>query len=100
MRLRMPSRPAMSCAEKARYGFAEGSGARHSTRLALAEAPATGVRSAAERLRAEENMIPGASKPGTRRWKEFTVGLVKAVSDGECSMIPPMYQRAMSERPP
>ena len=45
-------------------------------------------------------MLTGASKPGTRRLKEFTVGLVKAVSEGACSIRPPMYQRAMSERPP
>ena len=53
MRLRMPSMPAISCAAKARSGFAEGSGARNSTRLALGEEPVTGMRIAAERLRAE-----------------------------------------------
>ena len=43
----------MSWAAKARYGLAEGSGTRNSRRLALGEAPVTGIRMHAERLRAE-----------------------------------------------
>lgn len=45
--------PARSMAEKARYGFDEGSGTRNSIRLALGEEPVTGMRMQAERLRAE-----------------------------------------------
>ncbi len=68
IRFLMPSRPAMSMAEKARYGLPEGSGARNSMRLALGEDPVIGMRIAAERLRAEYTRLTGASKPGTRRW--------------------------------
>src|ERR1041384_8071743 len=96
----MPSRPASSSAESARYGFADGAGNRVSMRLAFGFAPVIGMRTDAERLREEYTSEIGASKPGTRRWKEFTVGLVKASSDGACLRMPPMYQRAMSDRPP
>ncbi len=47
-----PSRPAISCAEKARNGLQDGSGARNSIRLAAGAVPASGIRMAAERLRA------------------------------------------------
>src|SRR5215208_5207101 len=50
--LMMPSRPAISIAEKARYGLAVGSGKRTSTRLAFGEV-VHGIRQEAERLRAE-----------------------------------------------
>ena len=53
MRFLMPSRPAISFAENARYGFADGSGTRNSMRLALGELPVIGMRTQAERLRAE-----------------------------------------------
>ncbi|CAM5279685.1 hypothetical protein STENM327S_00851 [Streptomyces tendae] len=86
----MPSRPASSSAEKARYGLPEASGARNSTRLAFGFEPVIGIRIAAERLRCEYTRFTGASKPGTRRWYEFTVGLVKASSDGACLRMPPM----------
>ena len=49
----MPSRPAISIAEKARYGFDDGSGTRNSMRLAFGFEPVTGMRMQAERLRAE-----------------------------------------------
>ena len=68
MWFRMPSRPAISCAEKARNGLQDGSGARNSMRFAAGEVPASGIRMAAERLRAEYTKLTGASKPGTRRW--------------------------------
>ena len=48
-----PSRPAISIAEKARYGLQDGSGVRNSMRFAFGEVCATGMRTAAERLRAE-----------------------------------------------
>src|SRR5689334_24906086 len=86
----MPSRPARSSAEKARYGFAEGSGNRVSIRLAFGLDPVIGIRTEAERLREEYTSEIGASKPGTRRWKEFTVGLVNASTDGACLRMPPM----------
>jgi hypothetical protein len=53
MRFLMPSRPAMSCAANARYGFPEASGARNSMRLALGFVPVIGMRIDAERLPAE-----------------------------------------------
>src|SRR5262249_16501008 len=95
-----PSRPAISIAEKARYGLLDGSGTRNSMRLALAFVPVTGMGVQAERLRCEYTRLTGASKPGTRRRYEFTVGLVNASSDGAWCSRPPTYQRAMSERPP
>src|SRR5919107_240110 len=100
MRFWIPSSPAMSIAANARYGFDDGSGTRNSMRLALGFEPVTGMRMQAERLRAEYTRLTGASKPGTRRWYEFTVGLVNASSDGAWRSRPPMYQRAMSDRPP
>ena len=51
MRLLMPSSPAMSMAENARYGLAEGSGQRNSSRLAFGLWLYSGIRTAAERLR-------------------------------------------------
>src|SRR5512142_179767 len=95
----MPSRPAISIAAKARYGLQDGSGTRNSTRLALAFVPVTGIRVQADRLRCEYTRLTGASKPGTRRRKELTVGLVNASSDGAWCSRPPMYQRARSDRP-
>ena len=80
----------MSMAENARYGFDDGSGTRNSMRLAFGFAPVMGMRMQAERLRCEYTRLTGASKPGTRRWYEFTVGLVKASSDGACLSRPPM----------
>ena len=47
----MPSRPASSSAEKARYGLADGSGQRNSMRLAFGFEPVIGIRTQAERLR-------------------------------------------------
>ena len=49
----MPSRPAISIAEKARYGLADGSGTRNSIRLAFGLVPVIGTRMQAERLPAE-----------------------------------------------
>src|SRR3954468_7912704 len=84
-----PSRPAISMAAKARYGFAVGSGKRTSTRRALALLT-YGMRHAAERLRAEYARLIGASKPGTRRLYELVPGLVMALSALACLMMPPM----------
>ena len=64
----MPSRPASSSAEKARYGLADGSGQRNSMRLAFGFEPVIGMRTQAERLRWLYTRLIGASKPGTRRW--------------------------------
>src|SRR3954452_23029066 len=100
IRLRMPSMPAIIIAENARYGLLDGSGTRNSMRLAFGFEPVTGMRTHAERLRAEYTRLTGASKPGTRRWYEFTVGFVKASRLGAWCSRPPMYQRARSERPP
>ena len=87
-------------AEKARYGLADGSGTRNSTRLAFAFVPVTGMRVQADRLRCEYTRLTGASKPGTSRRYELTVGLVKAHSAGAWCSRPPTYQRAVSDRPP
>ena len=51
MRLATPSRPAISIAENARYGFDDASGQRNSTRLAFGLFEASGMRHDAERLR-------------------------------------------------
>src|SRR5699024_3056032 len=98
IRLRIPSRPAISWAAKPRYGLPEGSGARNSSRLAFGFAPVTGIRTAAERFPWEYSMLTGASKPLTRRLYEFTVGFVNAKTAEACFSSPPMYHRAVSER--
>ena len=56
-----PSRPAISMAANARYGFAAGSGGRNSTRFAFGLAEYIGMRHAAERLRREYARFTGAS---------------------------------------
>src|SRR5579883_2513466 len=94
-----PSRPAISMAAKARYGLAAGSGGRNSTRLALGLAEYIGMRQAAERLRREYARLTGASKPGTSRLKLFVVGAASATTAGACFSRPPMYHKAISERP-
>src|SRR5688572_8119164 len=100
MRFLMPSRPAIIIAENDRYGLPDGSGTRNSMRLAFGFEPVTGIRTHAERLRAEYTRLTGASKPGTSRWYEFMVGFVNASRLGAWCSRPPMYQRAVSERPP
>src|SRR6202020_296155 len=64
----MPSMPAISIAEKARYGLADGSGTRNSIRLAFGFEPVSGMRQQADRFRFEYTRLTGASKPGTSRW--------------------------------
>ncbi len=49
----MPSIPASSSAEKARYGLEDGSGKRVSMRFAFGLVPVIGIRTAAERFREE-----------------------------------------------
>ena len=84
-----PSRPAISIAENARYGFAVGSGKRTSMRRPFGF-DTYGTRIAAERLRAEYARLIGASKPGTSRLYEFVPGFVIAFSAFACLMMPPM----------
>src|SRR6476620_7463711 len=86
----IPSRPAIIIAANARYGLPELSGQRNSRRLAFAFSPVIGMRTHAERLRWLYTRLIGASYPGTRRLYEFTVGLVKASSDGAWCRMPPM----------
>src|SRR5919106_5673830 len=100
MRFWMPSRPAMSMAENARYGLHDGSGGRNSRRLAFGLFEYTGIRTHAERLRCEYTRFTGASYPGTSRLYEFVVGAANARIAGACFSRPPMYQRAMSDSPP
>src|SRR5271167_3184758 len=85
-----PSSPAMSIAEKARYGLQLGSGKRTSIRRVFGFGPVIGIRTLAERLRLEYARLTGASKPGTSRRYEFVVGLVSAAIDFACLMMPPM----------
>src|SRR6266850_7152886 len=99
MRFWIPSRPARSMAEKARYGFAAASGVRNSTRFAFGLGEYVGIRMAAERLRAEYARFTGASNPGTRRLKLFVVGLQKQVSADACFKIPPIKNSAISLSP-
>src|SRR5271166_5056173 len=86
----IPSRPAMSIAEKARYGLQLGSGKRTSMRRVFGLGPVMGMRTLAERLRLEYARLTGASKPGTRRRYELVVGLVSAAMLLACLMMPPM----------
>src|SRR6478735_10738267 len=84
-----PSRPAISMAEKPRYGLHVGSGKRTSTRRPFGLLT-YGIRQAAERLRAEYARLIGASNPGTSRLYELVPGLVIALSDFACLMTPPI----------
>src|SRR5512138_478738 len=84
-----PSRPAISSAANARYGFAVGSGKRTSTRRAFGLLT-YGMRHEAERFFAEYARLIGASKPGTRRLYELVPGLVIAFSALACLRMPPM----------
>src|SRR5258705_7379113 len=86
----IPSRPAMSIAEKARYGLQVGSGKRTSMRFAFGDGEYIGMRIDAERLRLEYARFTGASKPGTSRLYEFVVGFVNAASALACFSTPPM----------
>src|SRR5262245_35217577 len=84
-----PSRPAISIAANARYGFAVGSGKRTSTRRAFG-LETYGMRHEAERFFAEYARLIGARNPGTSRLYELVPGLVIALSALACLMIPPM----------
>src|SRR5215471_17017815 len=95
----MPSSPAISIAENARYGLQLGSGGRNSTRFALGDAEYIGIRQAAERFRREYARFTGASNPGTRRLYEFVVGAMIAASAGPCLISPPTYHNAVCESP-
>src|SRR5579872_2194482 len=90
---RMPSRPAISSAENARYGFDVQSGGRNSMRLdRLKRGPLKkiGTRIAAERFPLENATLTGASKCGTRRLYELVVGAQNAISALMCVRRPPM----------
>ena len=86
----MPSRPAISIAENAKYGLHEGSGGRNSTRFAAGLSKYIAMRAAAERLRADSARIVGASYPGTNRLYELLLGATMAISAAPCLTKPPM----------
>src|SRR6266849_2889385 len=92
----MPSSPAISNAENARYGLQAGSGHRNSIRFAFGFAEYIGILTAALRFLIEYARFTGASNPGTIRLYEFVVGLVMAQSAGACFNSPPMKWRARS----
>src|SRR5207253_8754944 len=98
-RFSMPSSPAISMAEKARYGLQDGSGERNSMRFALGLGEYMGMRIAAERLRELYARFTGASKPGTRRLYELVVGAMIADRAGPCLISPPIYHNASCESP-
>src|SRR5438105_13931398 len=89
-RFSMPSSPAISMAEKARYGLHDGSGERNSMRFAFGLGEYIGIRIAAERLRDEYARFTGASNPGTSRLYELVVGLQIAARERACFRTPPM----------
>src|SRR5437588_4427593 len=94
-----PSRPAINIAANARYGLQLGSGGRNSTRFDFGDAEYIGIRQAAERFRREYARFTGASKPGTRRLYELVVGAIRAANAGPCLINPPIYHKAICERP-
>src|SRR5258708_38782492 len=96
IRFWIPSIPAMSIAEKARYGLHEGSGGRNSNRFNFGFVEHIGIRMAAERLRPEEARLTGASKPGTRRLELVGVGHANATIDGACLSHPPTERKRTS----
>src|SRR5438067_4875277 len=85
----IPSMPAISIAENARYGFADGSGGRNSSRFAFSDREYNGIRTHAERFRCEYTRFTGASYPGTNRRYEFVVGAANARMAGACWSSPP-----------
>ena len=80
----------MSSAAKVKYGLHDGSGGRNSSRFAFGEDENIGIRTAAERLRAEYARFTGASKPGTSRLYEFVVGAANPTNAGACFKSPPI----------
>src|SRR5438128_4095536 len=90
MRFSTPSRPAISMAEKARYGLQDGSGERNSIRFAFGLGEYMGMRIAADRLRELYARFTGASNPGTSRLCELVVGLQNAANARACLRTPPM----------
>src|SRR6478672_5763722 len=97
--LRTPSSPAIIIAANARYGFADGSGGRNSTRFAFGDAEYIGIRHAADRLRREYARFTGASNPGTSRLYELVVGAMIAAKAGPCLIKPPIYHNAICDIP-
>src|SRR5436189_4834883 len=87
--LTIPSMPAISIAEKHRYGLADGSGGRNSSRFAFSDREYNGIRTHADRLRCEYTRFTGASYPGTKRRYEFVVGAANARTAGACCSRPP-----------
>ncbi len=76
-----------------------GSGQRNSMRLALGLCEYIGMRTAADRLRADMARLTGASKPGTSRRYELLVGAAKASTARACLRIPPTACNAIRLRP-
>src|SRR5437773_4215651 len=93
----IPSSPAITSAEKHRYGLAEGSGGRNSIRRAFGFSEYIGIRTAADRFRLENARFTGASYPGTSRLYELVVGAANARIALACLSSPPMYHLAVSD---
>src|SRR3954452_7877091 len=95
-----PLSPAASITEKARYGFAAGSGERNSMRVELSlPFLGAGRRTSADSLLRAQQMCTGASYPAMSRLYEFTVLLVIAVISRAWVRIPAMKQRPTFDRP-
>src|SRR5207253_10160652 len=97
MRFSIPSKPAISIAENARYGLHDGSGGRNSARLALGLGEYVGIRIAADRLRDEYARFTGASNPGTSRLYELVVGLHIAASARASCTVAPLWSTPVFE---
>jgi hypothetical protein len=95
----MPSIIASIRAENIRYGQQLGSGQRNSILFDFGLLEYIGIRTAAERLRADIARLTGASNPGTRRRYELLVGAAKARIAGACFRIPPTAWSAMVLNP-
>src|SRR6266540_980322 len=85
-----PSSPAISIAEKARYGFAVPSGHLNSSRFVFGFLEYIGILTAALLFRFEYARLTGASYPGTNLLYEIVVGFVNARSEGACLRSPPI----------
>src|ERR1044072_9462909 len=88
--LTIPSKPAISIAENARYGLAVPSGHLNSILFAFGFSEYIGILMAALLLALEYARFTGASYPGTNLLYEFVVGFVSARSDGACLSSPPI----------
>ena len=92
---RIPSRPAIICAENDRYGLLDGSGTRNSTRLAFGLLPVTGTNAKAKRI---EFRVPD---PSSNPYLAFAAMLMAGIDGIKNRIEPPApVDKDLYELPP